>query len=140
MALYFYLVIIAAAVVGFSLAWYILHHKHHRKRIICPLKSDCEAMVHSRRSRWLGVRLEKWGMVYYALVTLFYLLFLPRPGLAHSAFGYVIALLIIFAFLFSLYLTYLQYSHFKNWCALCLASALCSAIIFLALLGSWLTL
>jgi len=139
MALYFYLVIVAAALAGFTIAWHILHHKHHGKKIICPLNSDCEKVVHSRWSRFLGIPLERWGIGYYGLVAFLYLIFILAPQTRHSAMIGLAALASVFAFIFSGYLTYIQAKHLKNWCILCLASALCSSVIFLALLGSWLT-
>jgi len=138
MAFYFYLVILAAAMAGFSIAWYIHHHKKHSKVLVCPLNSDCEAVVHSDYSKFFGVALERWGMIYYGVLIILYTLFVFVPQWAHSTTAFVVGIVSVFAFLFSLYLTYVQYSHLKNWCVLCLASALCSTVIFLALVGNWL--
>ena|SRR3989344_764767 len=145
---YFYLTIIAAALLGFLIAYYIYAHKKSGRKLTCPINSDCEVVVRSRYSTLFGVTLEKWGMLYYAAVILFYLGLIFWPTLARPTTGLatalatisaLIALASVFAFLLSLYLTYIQMAKLREWCVWCLGSALVSTVIFLALIGLWLT-
>jgi|SRR3989344_1852352 len=138
---YFYLTIIAAALLGFLIAYYIYAHKKSGRKLTCPINSDCEVVVRSRYSTLFGVTLEKWGMLYYAAVILFYLglIFWPTLAAALAVISALIALASVFAFLLSLYLTYIQMAKLREWCVWCLGSALVSTVIFLALIGLWLT-
>jgi uncharacterized membrane protein len=139
MSLYFYLLIVVAAITGLVICWYIDHHKRHQKVLVCPLNSNCDRVVHSEYSRFLGFHLEHLGMIYYGLIALIYLIIIGAPQVGHTGVAVAVALISIFAFLFSGYLTYIQFSRLKEWCVLCITSALCCSIIFLALLGNWLT-
>ncbi len=118
--------IVLVALGGFAIAFYIRRKKTRAETLICPLHSNCETVIHSPYSTFLGWPLELWGMFYYALVTLSYIFFVLLP---------VILWLTVFAFLFSLYLTYIQAVKLREWCTWCLISALFCSIIFLASLA-----
>ena len=136
MPLYFYLVTIAASLVGLTIAYYIDAHKRSGQKMVCPLDSDCEAVVTSKYSTFLGHPLEKWGMLYYSAIIVVYLIFIFYPSLAHPAILGLVGISSAFASIFSLYLTYIQFARLHEWCAWCLASALASVTIFLAFLGN----
>ena len=129
---YLYLVIIAAGIAGFSLSLYIHRKKRTQKRLVCPIGFDCDAVIHSKYSRFLGVPLEIGGMLYYAMISIVYLLLFTIPDFfspAVSLFALVISGL---ALLFSIYLTVIQMFAIKQWCSWCLISAVLSAVIFAA--------
>ena len=64
---------------GFLVARHIYNRKKNAQPLICPIKFDCNAVVHSDYSKFFGVPLEVFGMIYYALVALGYfsLIFIP---------------------------------------------------------------
>ena len=68
------------AVCGFFVAKYIYNHKKpNQKPLVCPVGFDCNAVVNGEYSRFIGVPIEIFGMIYYALVSMVYLflIFLP---------------------------------------------------------------
>lgn len=130
--MFFYAIIIAAAISGFSISFYIRRKKQSGGALVCPLKSNCETVIHSDYSRFLGIPLEFLGMAYYALITLSYAIFLSRPYFATPLAIFAILTLSTIAFLFSLYLTFLQAFTLRQWCTWCLTSATLSTLIFIS--------
>ncbi len=113
---------------GFILSFYIFSKKKSKKKMICPMKSDCDTVIHSDYSKILGVRVEILGMLYYFFI-----------GFVYSAsyvFGFWSTPLSIFLFglslcaiLFSIYLVSLQAFVLRHWCTWCLLSAAISFLI-----------
>lgn len=133
-----YIFIITTAVFGFLIANYIHRHKllPERKPLVCPLKFDCDQVIHSHYASFLGIEVTVFGMIYYGLVVIVYLLFLMMPVLALPMTVFYIKSATVLAFSFSLYLTAIQAFELKQWCSWCLISAaLCTIIFLLAGLG-----
>ena len=126
------LVIVGTACAGFMLARYIRHKKQRGEQITCPLDADCGTVVHSEYARFFGIPVELLGMWYYGGIAVFYalVLLLPAvetPSALFAAFAFTTA-----AFLFSLYLTFIQAFALGEWCSWCLLSAGLSTLIFVA--------
>jgi uncharacterized membrane protein len=130
MSTLWHIILIFAAFGGFLLAFYIRHKKQARETMVCPLHSDCDAVIYSEYSRFLGIPVEILGLFYYGLVAVGYALFLTLPALASPLVVFSVLALTTAAFLFSLYLTFIQAFLLKQWCAWCLASAGLCAVIF----------
>ena len=130
-----HLLIIFFAAGGFLIAFYIRHKKRHDEVLVCPLESNCEAVIHSRYSRFLGIPLELLGLLYYAVVAVSHALFLIFPAFNRGEPVIAVMVITVMAALFSLYLTFIQASKLKEWCTWCLVSALLCTIIFLASLA-----
>lgn len=127
---YIYLAVIAFALWGLYITIRINYKKHKPGPMVCPLGADCKAVLGSEFSSFFGIGLELFGAAYYALTVLIYgtLFFLP-----HLANDWVIFVLTGFttgAFLFSIYLTFVQAFYVKSWCTWCLCSAFASVMIF----------
>jgi len=60
----FYAFIAFAAAGGFGVSLYIYYTKRHHKQLVCPIGSNCNAVVTSRYAKFLGVSLEYWGMFF----------------------------------------------------------------------------
>jgi uncharacterized membrane protein len=125
-------VLILSALCGFLLSFYIYKKKHRKETMTCPIGSDCDSVVNSDYSKFFGVNLEIWGIIYYGVIlasyTLLYaipLFYSPFPVLALVTFSTV-------ALLFSAYLTVIQWLVLKEWCTWCLTSAFLSTLIFLS--------
>lgn len=140
-----YLIIIFVSFGGFLLSLYIRHKKVAKEALVCPLKFDCETVIFSDYSKLFGIPLELLGMTYYLIVAVSYGIFLGLSGLGGGLMSIEIPQIIIFgilsltivAFLFSLYLTFIQAFALKQWCTWCLISAgLCTTIFSLAVLAS----
>lgn len=126
-----YLALSLVAVIGFSVSWYIHKHKQQARPMVCPLQSNCEAVVHSDFSRFAGIPVEFLGLFYYALIALGYLGFWLNPELRAIPWLALTSLTITtVALLFSSYLTFIQAFALREWCTWCLFSASLCLIIF----------
>jgi len=126
------LFLIAAALGGFALAFFIFISKRKAKPIACPMDGHCDDVVRSEFSKFLGVPVEILGMLYYAAAAAAYSVFYFYSGLAVPLAVLGMFGLSSFSFLFSLYLTFIQAFNLRQWCVWCLASAGLSSFIFLA--------
>ena len=126
-----YVLIIFLAFGGFLIARYIWHHKKNsQEALVCPLRANCDTVIHSDYSKLLGIPIEIIGMVYYGLLAVSYGFILIFPVLGQTIFVSCLLLASIMAFLFSIYLTLVQAFVIKNWCTWCLISASICATIF----------
>ena len=126
------LFLIAAALGGFALAFFIFISKRKAKPIACPMDGHCDIVVRSEFSKFFGIPVEILGMLYYAGAAAAYSIFYFYSGLAVPLAVFAMFGLASFSFLFSLYLTFIQAFNLKQWCVWCLASAGLSSFIFLA--------
>ncbi|MDP3710706.1 MAG: vitamin K epoxide reductase family protein [bacterium] len=127
-----YIIAIILSSLGFLLAFYIHHTKRNKEVLVCPVGTTCDGVVHSEFSRFLGVGVEVWGMVYYALIVGGYGFSLVFSGAYFDLSIFILLGFSMVAFLFSLYLTFVQAFFLKQWCTWCLISAgLCTIIFFL---------
>jgi uncharacterized membrane protein len=126
-----YVIIIFVAFSGFLLAAYIRHKKVSKETLVCPLRSNCGTVIFSDYSRFFGVPVELLGMAYYLIVAVVYGVFLAAPISMPQFVVFGIFSMTIAAFLFSLYLTFIQAFALKQWCAWCLVSAGFCTVIFL---------
>ncbi|MBI4132223.1 MAG: vitamin K epoxide reductase family protein [Candidatus Sungbacteria bacterium] len=121
-------------IVGLGLALFIRVRKSGRKQMVCYIGQDCDTVVHSEYSRFLGIPVEILGMLYYAAIAAAYAAFLISPEFATMPAVFSALALTTAAFLFSLYLTFIQGFVLREWCEWCLTSAFfCAAIFILAL-------
>lgn len=132
----FYSFILIAAAGGFGVAAHIRYIKSRHRQLVCPMNSDCNAVINSRYARFLGVSLEYWGMLYYAVIFISYLVMLLAPHLLSGFFVTGLMILTAGAFFFSLYLLFTQAFILRQWCIWCLLSAACSISIFISSLVS----
>jgi len=135
-AIGFYAFIAFAAAGGFGVAFYIYYTKRHHKQLVCPIGSNCNAVVTSRFANFLGVSIEYWGMLYYAIIFCTYIVLIFVP---HILSGFFLSGLIMFtaaAFFFSLYLLFAQAFLLRQWCIWCILSATLSIGIFVISLAS----
>lgn len=137
MGISFYSLIVFVSLAGLLLALYIHYKKQTRQVLVCPIGSDCDAVIHSEYSRFLGIPIEILGIFYYGGLSLSYGIFLMQPDLVSPLILFLVLGLSTLAFLFSLYLTFIQAFVLRQWCVWCLTSASFCLLIFLfALLGA----
>lgn len=127
--------IFVLGVCGFLVARHIYRHKNNNESpLVCPIKFDCHAVTHSDYSKFFGIPLEIYGMTYYAVISLSYLLliFIPEmPGAVHIDLVAVLIAASSMAFLFSLYLISVQIFILKKGCSWCIVSAFICLVIFI---------
>lgn len=127
-----YYIIIAAAIWGLKITIGICKKKRSKGPMVCPLGADCHSVITSDFSRFLGIGLEFFGMAYYSLMIIAYSLLIFIPSLFNDWIIFILTIITISAFLFSIYLTVIQAFFIKSWCSWCLFSAGISTVIFIA--------
>lgn len=137
----FHLALIILGVIGFVVSAYIFSKKRRGKKVVCPLRGSCDRVITSRYGTFFGVSLEIFGIGYYALITLYHVLFLFSPFFSQSIFLYAHVLFSLGAVLFSLYLLGVQIFVLRTWCTWCIISMLASiGILGFLVVGYQLTL
>ncbi len=89
--------------------------------------ASCKKVITSRFSHFLGIRSELWGMGYYTLVFLLFLINLIYPFSEKILFFGIVATLL--AFIYNLHLIFVQLIILKKWCTVCLWSSVSSFMI-----------
>lgn len=130
--IFFHFLAIGAGVFGFLIAGHIFLKKSKKKPLVCPMRANCDTVIHSAYSKTLGIRNEAIGSIYYLGVIIFHLLFLVFPVAYDSGLYFLIYTISLGAFLFSLYLIGVQAFILKEWCTWCVFSAIASTIIFIS--------
>jgi len=125
------LIIIFLAFAGFFIASLIRQKLKTHAPLTCPLGADCSAVIRSRFSKFLGIPLTVWGMIYYAFAALGTTASLLLPQLQTGGNAFLLITASMIAFVFSMYLTAIQAFVIKEWCSWCLGSAIVSFLIFL---------
>jgi uncharacterized membrane protein len=115
---------------GFLVARHIFEEKKAERPLVCPIRFDCDTVVHSDYSKFMGVRVEILGMFYYAFIALSYLVFLFKPEFLPNAVVGAMATLSLVAFLFSVYLIAVQIFILKKMCSWCIVSSFICILIF----------
>ena len=127
----FYVFMGISALGGLIIAITVYYVKKNKKQLVCPTGSDCNVVITSRYSKFLGISLEYLGMVYFSLVLLAYIIMIAYPPLFPTFFQALLLVLTIGAFLFSSYLLFVQAFLLRQWCIWCILSSTFSIIIFL---------
>src|SRR3989344_7702422 len=123
---------------GFALARHIYKHKDDNKHpVVCPIKFDCHTVIHSDYSRFFGVPVEIFGMLYYALISISYFFFIFMPSAMPLFLVNFLITLSLIAFLFSVYLIAVQIFILKKGCSWCIVSAFISAFIFILTVATY---
>jgi uncharacterized membrane protein len=123
---------IALSLFGFLLCIKIFRDKRKPQPIVCFVGANCEKVVRSDFSSFLGIGLEIFGALYYLFILSFYtfLAFVHLPYIEILTFGTLI--ISGMAFMFSLFLTFIQAVVIKSWCSWCLLSAIITTLILVS--------
>ena len=132
----FYAFIAFTAVGGFGVSLYIYYTKKHHKQLVCPIGSDCNAVVTSRYSKFLGVPLEYLGMFYYAVIFAAYVVLIFASHLLSELLLSGLIIFTVAAFFFALYLLFVQAFLLRQWCIWCILSSALSIGIFIISLAA----
>ena len=122
--------LILLAAIGFLLAGYIRFKRGKEKEMACVIGKKCHSVLKSKYNHTFGIKNEIFGMLYYLVVIVLALMFIYGvTSLVGISISLILIVLGIAAFLFSLYLTYVQFFVLKAICDYCLASALVNLLI-----------
>lgn len=125
-----YTIILFLSFFGFLLSYYLYHKKRRKEHIICPLRANCNLVVQSKYSKFLGIPVEILGMCYYGFTALGYGILMMDFSFIPVWFTYALFMYSTGAFLFSVYLTFIQVFTLKQLCTWCLISASFTSTIF----------
>ncbi|OGI94968.1 hypothetical protein A3A03_02230 [Candidatus Nomurabacteria bacterium RIFCSPLOWO2_01_FULL_40_18] len=123
--------IFVLGVCGFLVARYIYTHKKARKSLVCPIRFDCNTVINSDYSKFLGIPVELLGMIYYALVTIAYFVFIFGGEVVPGPIIGIFITVSLGAFIFSLYLIVVQIFILRKGCSWCIVSSVISVTIFI---------
>lgn len=118
------------ALAGFFLASYVYIKKQKKENLVCPMNGKCDDVVNSRYSKFLGIPVELMGIFYYAAIILFYSYIIINFDTVSAGFEFFITGMTVGAFIFSVYLVFIQAFILRKWCTWCLFSAGFSTMIF----------
>lgn len=99
--------------------------------LIAPIGTKGNVVLSSGFSKLFNVPVEIIGALYYTIIVLSYSAFIANPEFHGPGAALVILELTVVALIYSLYLIVVQTFVLKNWCFLCLLSALICLFIFL---------
>lgn len=116
---------------GLCVAGYVLIKKKTAQPMVCPLNGECDMVTSSKYSKFFGIAVEKLGVLYYGLIVVVYALHNLIPWLLSDTVLFLMTGVTIGAFIFSLYLIFIQAFVLKKWCTWCLFSAGFSTFIFI---------
>ncbi len=124
------ILIIIFGIAGFLVARFIGKKKEKKKKLICPMRANCDTVVNSRYSKLFGIPLERLGMAYYTIIAITHGIHIAFPALFSPETILALLILSTAAFLFSLYLIHIQMFIIRQWCSWCLLSAFFCLSIF----------
>lgn len=113
---------IVLAVLGIADAGYLTLKHREKKPLACPLDHDCSHVTESKWATIFGVRNEVLGLLFYVALLVGALLLLTFPSYA-ATLRTLFLLATAGGFLFSAFLTMLQFAVIKDYCFYCLISA-----------------
>ena len=125
----FFVTFIVLSLIGLTDASYLAYKHRRRQRLVCPIGSDCEAVVESRFSKTLGIRNELLGIAFYLGMLSLGIAFVVLPGFAPLA-RTLIHVGATAGLGFSAFLTLVQVHIIRQYCFYCLISAGVSALLF----------
>lgn len=128
------IIIVILSIIGFSISFYIRHHRVNHKELYCPLKAKCDVVVNSKYNKLFGVHNDNLGMLYYGIFSLFFLSSLKYNILENKYANLFVLTVAAIATVYSAYLTLVQIIKIKEFCHWCLLSAITCLSIFIALL------
>ena len=124
---YFKPVILILSVVGLLLSVYLTYlHYTEGQSAFCAQGSDCDAVRQSSYSAILGIPVALLGAVGYALIFWFTFISISR-----RTRWFVLYTISLAGFVFSAYLTYLEFFVIKAICPYCVVSALIITVILI---------
>jgi len=118
------------SIAGFLLAGYVYVKKRKKETLVCPMNGKCDEVINSRYSRFVGVPVELLGIIYYAFIGAIYTFIFIDPWFFSDGAKFFITGITVGAFLFSIYLVFIQAFILRQWCTWCLFSAGFTTFIF----------
>jgi uncharacterized membrane protein len=127
------MVIAVLALIGVLISVYLTLHNYGVIGTLACGAGSCDTVQASKWAVFMGVPVPVLGLIGYALVLVTALVGLAKTE--SRALGLALFVLADGAFVFSLYLTYLEAFVIHAWCRWCIASAAITLLIWIASLA-----
>jgi uncharacterized membrane protein len=125
------IVALTASIIGFLDSAYLVYVKIFHAPIYCtPGLGDCASVQNSQWSTLWGIPIAVFGALAYLALIGCYLLERKVTLLGRYSI-YILFGISFFGFLYSLYLTWLEFFVIHAMCQWCILSAICMTIIFI---------
>ncbi len=126
--------ILLLSLVGLVNAFY-LYYQHQREKktgqkMFCLIGGDCSSVVGSKYGRTLGIKNEKIGMTYYALLIIYIFVLWFVPQLHANTLLPLVKIIAGCSAFFSFYLFYIQTMVLKKICSWCLIEIAVTVSLF----------
>ena len=120
-------VIISLTIIGILITGYIIYTHARNKKVICPsFSKSCNTVLDSKWSKVFGVKNEILGFLYYVYIFTITGLAVSIPKLIFITKG-----IVSIAFLYSIYLIYLQSKKLGHFCFYCICTAVINMLLLL---------
>lgn len=129
------MVIALLALVGAFIAAYLTLYKTGVLGTIACSVGSCETVQASRWATFLGLPVAAWGLGFYLTLFAVALVGLGERFVDSVPYGWLLAALTGWGFLFSAWLTALEAFWIGAWCAWCVVSALIATTVFVLALA-----
>ena len=126
---------IVLVLLGIIDSGYLFYKYKTKSQLSCPLHSDCNAVINSKWGKFLGVKNEIWGILFY--LTLLFLIIAVYFSLNFVYLPFLIFSVTLLGVLYSIYLVFIQVKKIKEYCLYCLLSALINFLLFINGLIFW---
>lgn len=117
-----------ASFIGFLDATYLTVEHYNKGILPCYIFEGCDQVTASRYSTVGNIPIALFGAIYYLVIFISTILFFDTK---YKPILYILILLPIFGFLFSLWFMYLQIFVIKAICFYCVISATTSTALFI---------
>lgn len=125
----FDIIIIALELIGLSISIYLIAKNYKELPPVCMIGHDCGAVLNSKYSRFLGLKMETYGFLYYiSMLVLFSAKFYLTEYISQITITFGILSTIGMAV--SVILTYIQIRVIKSLCTWCLFAAFTNLLLF----------
>jgi uncharacterized membrane protein len=126
------IIALVTSIIGFIDSLYLTIIEFTHTPIYCtPGLGDCTSVQESQWSTIWGIPIALFGALTYLVLIVIYLLE-KKIGVIGRYSDYLLFGISFFGFLYSLFLTYLEFFVLHAVCQWCLLSALCMTIIFVS--------
>ncbi|MFH1404512.1 MAG: vitamin K epoxide reductase family protein [Patescibacteria group bacterium] len=125
--------IMVVAVIGFAISMYsFLHHHAFASGTVCTINEtfNCDIVNRGPFSEIFGIPVSLIGVIGYFFLGA--IAFVKHRHPEDQPLSLMLVVLSTLAFLFSLYLTFIEAFILNTWCLLCVASLLCILLITVA--------
>ena len=106
-----------------------LRFKKNKKKIYCLIGESCTQVVDSKYGQTLGIKNERWGMLFYAFLILTTKTSSPTL-LDQEMYSHLPIFATAFAAIFSLHLLHTQTMVLKSYCSWCLIAIAINLSLF----------